>query len=81
LATSFSCSFRGIKVTFLVFWVLQFLTGMLKDQDTPSGGFIAKGVDGVGDRLGYATTVVVPTCRLFWGTSRLGNICLNLPKY
>jgi hypothetical protein len=55
---------------------------MLKDQDTPSGGFIAKEVDGVGDkRLGYATTVVVVTCRPFWGTSRLGNICLSLPKY
>jgi len=82
LGISFSCSLKGIKVPFIVFWGLQFLTGMLKDQDTPSGGFIAKQVDGVGDkRLGYATTVVVRTCKPFWRTSRLGIICLNLPKY
>jgi hypothetical protein len=55
---------------------------MLNDQDTPSGGFIAKQVDGVGDkRLGYATTVVVATYRSYWSTSRLGIISLNLPKY
>ena len=36
---------------------------MLKDQDTPSGGFTAKEVDGVGDKkLGHATTIVVATC-------------------
>jgi hypothetical protein len=52
---------------------------MLKEQDSPSGGFIAKEVDGVGDkRLGYATTVVVATCRPFWRTNILGIICLNL---
>jgi len=52
---------------------------MLKDQNSPSGGFIAKEVDGVGDkRLGYATTVVVVTRRPFWRTSILGIICLNL---
>jgi hypothetical protein len=74
--------FKGIKVPFLVFWGLQFLTGMLKDQDIPSGSFTAKQVDGVGDkRLGYATTVVIATCKPFWRTSRLGIICLNLPKY
>jgi hypothetical protein len=54
---------------------------MLKDQDTPSGGFTAKEVDAVSDkRLGYAT-IVVATSRPFWRTSTLGIICLNFPKY